>query len=625
MEPRRIRARRVLTVSGRAACPAGMWGQGSGMGKGAGVNDGESRQENGTREGRFLDRQGSGDQASSGVPAAGLHEGVSYSPTGGPGMNHWQEARITEPGLDDRGDVFFAAVEMTRMPMILTDPNLPDNPIVFANRAFQDLTGYPQEEIVGRNCRFLQGAQTDREKVAELRDSVAAQRAVSVELLNYKRDGTPFWNAVYVAPVYEKEGRLLYFFASQLDVTRRRTSEQAFRQAQKMEAIGQLTAGLAHDFNNLLLVVSGNLDFLRARLADEGLRRYVDRASEAAERGARLTKQLLAFARKTRLEPRPVDLTSLVTDFADMLESTVGARVNLQINLRRKLPPVQVDPVHLEMALLNVVINARDAMPGGGTVTVSTSAVPSEDGKAPSSHVMLSVTDEGTGMPPYVLERATEPFFTTKGTGKGTGLGLAMVAGFIQQSMGRLEIDSAPGQGTSVRMILPLAEKSEIPRPAGPQAQEPPRDALREAAETVLIVEDSEDVLAVAREHLELLGYRVLTAGSADEALALLERPGMGRIDLLFSDILMPGSMNGIVLAERVRERRPDIAVLLTTGYNEDLVADTPRAPSMDVLGKPYRPNELADRVRSALNRGSSGGPDGAPPPRGETGPRHEG
>src|SRR3712207_4775886 len=199
---------------------------------------------------------------SAGVPANGAHESPTFSMTGGPGLRHWQRSTISEPGLEDRGDIFFAAIEMTRMPMILTDPNKPDNPIVFANRAFLDLTGYTDDEIIGRNCRFLQGARTNPEHVAELRDAINEHRAVSVEILNYKRDGTPFWNAVYIAPVFGPDDKLLYFFASQLDITRRRASEQAFRQAQKMESIGQLTAGLAHDFNNLLQVVSGNLEML---------------------------------------------------------------------------------------------------------------------------------------------------------------------------------------------------------------------------------------------------------------------------------------------------------------------------------------------------------------------------
>jgi PAS domain S-box-containing protein len=336
-----------------------------------------------------LDVQGEGQ--SIGVPAAGEHEHVSYNPTGGPGIHHWQEATITKPGLGERGSVFFAAIEMTRMPMILTDPNLPDNPIVFANRAFQDLSGYTEEEVLGRNCRFLQGAHTDRETVAELRDAVNGHRAVSVELLNYKRDGTPFWNACFVAPVFDKHDKLLYFFASQLDVTRRRTSEQAFRQAQKMESIGQLTAGLAHDFNNLLQVVSGNLELALSRTDDESLRRPLENASRAAERGSRLTKQLLAFARKTRLEAKPTNLNNLITDFGDMLENSVGPQIEIELNLRSRVPPALVDPVHLEMAVLNVLINARDAMPKGGTVTISTSKV-HLNGNAAAHHICRRAT-----------------------------------------------------------------------------------------------------------------------------------------------------------------------------------------------------------------------------------------
>ncbi|WP_199707423.1 histidine kinase famiy protein [Teichococcus wenyumeiae] len=570
-----------------------------------------------------LTDQDQGHGQSVGVPAAGQHEDVSYSPTGGPGIRHWQEASITEPGLEDRGNVFFAAVEMTRMPMILTDPNLPDNPVVFANRAFEDLTGYRQEEIVGRNCRFLQGPQTDREKVAELRDAVAEHRPISVELLNYKRDGTPFWNGVFVAPVFGADDKLLYFFASQLDVTRRHTAEQSFRQAQKMESIGQLTAGLAHDFNNLLQVISGSLELLRNKLQDDRLARYVDRAGEAAERGAKLTRQLLAFARKTRLEPRVSDVNRLVHEFMDMLDSTAGSRVEMQVNLRRRLPPVLVDVAHLELALLNVVINARDAMPAGGTVTISTSIVALEENGLPGGpYVVISVSDDGEGMPAHVRERATEPFFTTKGTGKGTGLGLAMVQGFVQQSRGKLEIDSEAGQGTIIRMFFPAAAEDVEAVPPRPAPERRLPQEPRGGAETIMVVEDSEDVLTLAREHLEALGYRVIAARNADEALELLERPENVGIDLLFSDILMPGSMNGLTLAQRVREQRPDVAVLLTTGYNEDLVAEGPSTSNWDVLGKPYRRSALEDRVRWALNR-RAGKPQSLRDQGG--GPKHEG
>uniref|UniRef100_UPI0022EB42C0 histidine kinase famiy protein n=1 Tax=Falsiroseomonas oryzae TaxID=2766473 RepID=UPI0022EB42C0 len=544
-----------------------------------------------------------GEGQSSGIPASGDLRDLSCSPTGRPGRRHWQEATISDPDLANRGGIFFAAIEMTRMPMILTDPNQPENPIVFANRAFQDLTGYDSDEIVGRNCRFLQGAQTDRAAVTEMRDAIAAHRPVSVEILNYKRDGTPFWNAVYIAPVYDRAGRLIYFFASQLDITRRRMSEQAFRQAQKMESIGQLTAGLAHDFNNLLQVVLGNLETARSRADDDRLRRAVDNATAAAERGAKLTRQLLAFARRTRLEPKVVDLNALLDEFDEMLESTLGGRIELRITTRRRLPPIRVDPVHLEMALLNVLINARDAMPDGGVATVETSLVELEPNGLPGGrYVTLSVIDQGQGMPPHVLERATEPFFTTKKAGLGTGLGLAMAHGFTQQSLGRMEIESAVGRGTTVRFLFPAADPDSLQRREDTQAAatvEVPRGA---ANETILVVEDSEDILALAREHLENLGYSVLTARSGEDAMEVLDGLGEGGLDLLFSDIVMPGGANGLVLAERVRRRMPGVAVLLTTGYNDELAQDGPHPAAMDVLGKPYRRSELADRVRAALN-----------------------
>jgi CheY-like chemotaxis protein len=397
-----------------------------------------------------------------------------------------------------------------------------------------------------------------------------------------------------------------------------------------MEAIGQLTAGLAHDFNNLLQVVQGNLEMIRQKSADERLTRYIDNAASAAERGSKLTRQLLAFARKTRLEAKPTDLNTLINEFGEMMESTVGSRIELQFNLRRRLPATLVDPTHFEMALLNVLINARDAMPDGGTITVSTGmthlngAQGSIEQLPPGDYVVLSVQDEGTGMPAHVLERATEPFFTTKETGKGTGLGLAMVHGFLRQSLGRLELDSEEGQGTTVRLLFPAVNELAV-RQAPTAMTMVPGSEPRGNAETILVVEDSDDVLMLAREHLEGLGYRVLTARSGNEALEVLGRLRAegGSIDLLFTDLVMPGSINGLVLADRVKAELPDVPVLLTTGYNEDLVAHGPRAPNMDVLGKPYRRTELADRVRVALNRNSTGRQ--IRPPQPNTGPKHEG
>jgi len=550
-----------------------------------------------------------------GQPAKGTMDVGANEPLERQGLHHWRESTITDPDLQARGGVFFAAIEMTRMPMILTDPNLDDNPIVFANKAFLDLTGYEEDEVLGRNCRFLQGAQTDRASVAEMRRTVDTRGSIALEVLNYRRDGSSFWNAVFIGPVYDTDGKLQYFFASQLDVTRRRNTEQSYRQAQKMESIGQLTAGLAHDFNNLLQVVNGNLELLAAARDPERIRKYVAAAQSAAERGAKLTRQLLAFARKTRLEPRAVDLAQLVSEFSDLIESAVNGQVELHLSLRRGLNHVVVDPDQLEMALLNIVNNARDAMPGGGLVTIAT--VPRRitdtgdgaDDLPAGDYVVLEVRDEGGGMTPEVIERAAEPFFTTKGVGKGTGLGLAMASGFVRQSGGRLEIESTPGQGTAIRMLFPVMQPEQ---PAPEIAPHVPASALPQsgAAQHILVVEDHDEVLAIAREILEGAGYAVTTAISGEDALRVFEEVhGERRIDLLFTDLVMPGGMNGLMLADAVGERDAAVSVLMTTGYNEELVVSGPRARATDVLSKPYRRAELLDRVRQALNRRGQNGP----------------
>ena len=551
---------------------------------------------------------------SAGTPAAEALEDA-HSLIGHPQSRHWRDSTITDDDLTDRGGVFFAAVEMTRMPMILTDPRLPDNPIVFANKAFLDLTGYEESEVMHRNCRFLQGPQTDRESVRLLREAIAAREAISLEILNYKRDGTRFWNAIFLGPVFGKDGKLLYFFASQLDVTRRRDAQDSYRQAQKMEAVGQLTAGLAHDFNNLLQVIAGCHEMLERQVEAPDLRRRLDMARAATDRAARLTSQLLAFARKTRLEPRPVDLSSTVMTFADLLDSTIGSRIDLQLNLRHRLPPCLIDPVHFETALLNIVVNARDAMPNGGTITIATSRVRQEHDPQPGSlpegdYVLVTVTDTGEGMPPAVAARAVEPFFTTKSLSKGTGLGLAMVHGFVEQSRGRLEIDTEPQRGTTIRLFFPVhvgeQEQAIVEEPAPKRDVETSR--LPEGnGQTVLVVEDSEHVLTLARDHLTDLGYRVLTAPDADAALVLLDQQTAG-IDLLFTDIMMPGSMNGIGLAAEMRRRAPGVPVLFTTGYNEGL-SSSDSASDLDVLSKPYRRSELAERVSAAIARKDVGQP----------------
>jgi len=580
-----------------------------------------------------LDEQGGGQ--SGGVPADGEVEGNAYSPLGNPGVKHWQAGFISREGLQDRNNVFFAAVEMTRMPMVVTDPRQDDNPIVFANGAFLDLTRYEEKDVLGRNCRMLQGPDTDPRTVTEVRAAVKEERAVAVDILNYRADGTPFWNALFLGPVFDHDGQLLYFFASQMDITERRQSQEVSLQAQKMEAIGQLTAGMAHDFNNLLQVINGNLEVTLVSLDNpDAAREAVLRAQRAAMRAGKLTQQLLTFARKQRLEPKRLNINSLVVEFSEMLVRTLGDQVELRLDLRPGLPPCMLDPTHLEMALLNVLINARDAMPGGGEVTVGTSIIRDEDRirahrLPPGVYVTLCVIDKGTGMPPDVLRRATEPFFTTKGP--GTGLGLAMVHGFAQQSHGRLEIDSEPGKGTTVRMIFPIADNDMTPIPpqsvpqrmsqpyAGqaPQDGDAPADGTAEgtapqagadspaatparaaAGPAVLVVEDNDDVRELAESVLAMSGYTVLTAPSGEQALALLEQGA--RVDLLFTDVIMPGGMTGLELVDKVRQRQPELAVLVTTGYMDDL-PERGRTTGLTILAKPYKHEDLLEQVRMAL------------------------
>jgi PAS domain S-box-containing protein len=541
-----------------------------------------------------LDVQGGGQ--SMGVQAVGEVEGNAYSPLGNPGVNHWQASYIARDGLEDRGNIFFAAVEMTRMPMIVTDPNQDDNPIVFANGAFFDLTGYEEKDVMGRNCRLLQGPDTDRATVAEVRRALNEERAVAVDILNYKANGEPFWNALFIGPIFDQHGKLLYFFASQMDITERRSMLESNLQAQKMEAIGQLSAGMAHDFNNLLQVINGNLELAlltasKVPAATEPIRR----AQRATMQAGKLTQQLLSFARKQRLESRRISLNSLVVDFSDMLVRTLGDKVELRLDLRPGLPSCTVDPTYLEMALLNVVINARDAMPDGGTVTVGTAVVNETRRLAnrlpPGEYVAICVNDEGEGMPPEVLKRATEPFFTTKGL--GTGLGLAMVHGFVQQSQGRLDIESEPGRGTRVRMIFPVAQQSHLEAGGSDADAEASAEGRKRR---ILVVEDNADVRELAEAMLAAADYDVLAAPSGERALELLETE---KVDLLFTDVIMPGGMNGLQLIERVQAARPGMPVLVTTGYMDELPA---RDKSLDVLAKPYQHQDLLDRVQAALH-----------------------
>ena len=527
-----------------------------------------------------------------------------------PQPSHSSPIRISETDPHDlkteRDDIFYAAVAATRMPMTVTDPRQPDNPIVFANPAFLAMTGYEEADVIGHNCRFLNGPETDRDSLDEVRRAVENREDMAVELLNYRKDGTTFWNALYISPVFSPEGELIYFFGSQLDISRRRDAEDALRQSQKMEALGQLTGGIAHDFNNLLQVMMGYLE-----LVDRGLdrpapdparlKRGVGAARTAASRAATLTQQLLAFARKQRLEGTIVNLNELLGGVRSMVDRALGDAARLELRTARDLWNCRLDANQAEVALLNLVINARDAMAGrpDAVLTIETRRATAEDlaqAGLVGPHVVLGVTDTGAGMAPAILARVMEPFFTTKEEGRGTGLGLSMVYGFVRQSGGTVRLESDPGRGTTVHMLFPATDER---APVAPRAA--PRASDRRGTESILVVDDRPEVAGLASAILEEQGYTVTVAHDAREALAALD--GDASFDLLFTDLIMPGGVNGVVLAREVKRLRPRMKVLLTTGQAH-IAAERGQDPAdeFDVINKPYNREALVRRVRTVLD-----------------------
>lgn len=372
--------------------------------------------------------------------------------------HHIEDGRNVVSGDPGSGgqDVFHAAVQMSRMPMCLADPHAHDCPLVFVNRAFERLTGYSKEDVLGRNCRFLQGDGSAGPAVDAIADAIKHEQDISVEILNYRKDGSQFWNALYLSPVFNEAGKLLYFFASQLDVTRRRQAEAVLQRSQRMEAMGSMAASVAHEINNLMTVVAGSLEQAGMHPSSTTQVKQIDRANWGVEQTSRLVQQMLSFSRRQFHNTRPADLGSLVRGMDSLLTQVAGAGIRLDIQLAAEPLPILIDVGQLELALLNLVRNAVDAMPSGGTLTVGTRA---RGGQDAGRMAVVSVSDTGVGMTPDVHRQATEPFFTTKDRGKGTGLGLSMVQGFVDQSDGQLEIRSHSGHGTRVAMLFPICSQ----------------------------------------------------------------------------------------------------------------------------------------------------------------------
>lgn len=476
--------------------------------------------------------------------------------------------------------------------------------------AWTELLGWSEAELVGRTSEWMEHPD-DRADTREQIESLSA----GIPVLRFDNrfrtksgDYRTFsWTAV-------PEGDLLYCVAR--DVTEQRDhahklaeAEAALRQAQKMETLGQLTGGVAHDFNNLLQVVCGNLDLLRRGLPSDAvrLRAMVERAMAGADKAAVLTQRLLAFSRRQPLDPRRADPNRLVAGMSELLRRTLGETIAVHTVEAPDAWPVEVDVNQMENALLNLAVNARDAMPEGGALTIRVEnchveARDDDNGEtiAPGPHVLIEVADTGEGMDAQTLAHAIEPFFTTKEVGRGTGLGLSMVYGFIRQSGGQMQVASEPGHGTSVRLYLPRhADGADMPplSPAG-SADTPPQ-----GHEVILLCEDDEAVRAYSVEVLSELGYRVLPAEDGPSALAELEK-AQEEIDLLFTDVVLPGGMTGADLADAVHARRPDLKVLFTSGYARDAIVHDGRLDAgIDLLPKPFTYADLAARVRALLDR----------------------
>ena len=458
------------------------------------------------------------------------------------------------------------------------------------NSGAERIKGYVPTEIIGQHFSVF-FIEEDRIAGKPARGLATAAEVGRFETEGWRvrKDGTRFWAHAVLDAIRDPKGELIGFAKITRDITDQRAAREALLQSQKMDAVGQLTGGVAHDFNNILAAILGSLTLARKRMAeDPKVTPLVDNAIKAAERGATLTKRMLAFARKQELTPKIVDVASLVNELEDLLQRSLGPSIVIENNFAEMLAAVEVDANQLELSLLNLAVNARDAMPEGGTLAIS-AAVENIDighvsGLPPTRYVRLSISDTGEGMDETTLRRATEPFFTTKGIGKGTGLGLSMVHGFAEQSGGRLRLTSVPGKGTTATIWLPAVTGS---MPASQSSESrPATEASRRLR--VLAVDDDGLVLMNTVAMLEDLGHEVFEAHSGQQALEVLAREA--KMDVVVTDQAMP-KMTGSQLAQKIQERWPHMRIVLATGYSElppGANADLPRLP------KPFSQHELA-------------------------------
>ncbi|HUC63764.1 MAG TPA: ATP-binding protein, partial [Alphaproteobacteria bacterium] len=516
-------------------------------------------------------------------------------------LRHEGEAReIAQGELARAGDQLRAMIDASPAGIVCVDPELR---VMVWNKSAERIFGYRADEVVGRVNPLI--PDEERDTFVDAFERVLQGRVLRGQVGHRKRkDGTVIVTSYSAAPFHDSSGTVQGAVYACEDATERGKLEAQLLRSQKLETVGQLTGGLAHDFNNILGAVIGNLDLLSEGVArDSALAGYCREALDAALSGAELVKSMLAFSRRQPLRPKPMDINAALAAISPLVSRAIGERVGIETRFAKDLWPAIADPVQLESAVLNLAVNARDAMPDGGTITIATENRPMDEIAAgnelePGDYVAISVADTGTGIAPEVLAHVFEPFFTTKGPGKGSGLGLSTVFGTMKQLGGTARIYSEVGVGTTVRLYLPralsAAEAASAARDAG-------GDAAPRGTERILLVEDNAQIRSVGAGILEGLGYRVTVAESGDAALRRAEDGAA--FDLLFTDVVMPGKLNGIGLAHALRARDAELRILFASGFTSPMTVRT----EIDRLGaelllKPYRRIDLARAVRQALD-----------------------
>ena len=500
-----------------------------------------------------------------------------------------------------------SAVMQSKESILITDAELnPPGPrIQFVNPAFTQMTGYTPEEIIGKTPRLLQGPRTDRAVLNRLRATLERGEVFNGQTINYRKDGSEYVQEWQIAPLRDDAGAITHFVALQRDMTEQRKLEEQYRQAQKMEGIGQMAGGIAHDFNNILTVIQGHCALLQSDEAmPAALRESADEIQLAAERAANLTRQLLMFSRRQTMMPRDLDLNEVIANIGKMLKRILPENIHLQLLYAPQPLILNADGGMLDQILMNLTINARDAMPKGGRLIIETLAVQFDERTAaaqpqarPGQYVCLRLSDTGTGIAPEDLPHIFEPFFTTKAVGKGTGLGLATTFGIVQQHQGWITVDSTLNRGTTFQVFLPrLAQSNAQGLGVDVQAE------LRGGTETILLAEDDPSLRAMVRNILSRLGYRILEASTGVAALQIWKEHQRD-IRMLLTDMVMPDGISGLDLAEQLLRDQPKLKIIYTTGYSAELSEkETPHRVDLAILPKPFTSRQLADLVRAGLD-----------------------